>query len=66
MSKLQSAYHKFHSSETALLYVQGDIIASLDVDYSTSLLLGMSAAFNITKGSRQIKKKEFILLITVS
>ena len=33
MSKLQSAYRKFHSSETALLYVQNDILASLDAGH---------------------------------
>ena len=47
MSKLQSAYRKFHSSETALLYVQNDILASLDAGYSTALLLlDLSAAFD--------------------
>ena len=48
MSKLQSAYRKFHSSETALLYVQNDILASLDAGHSTALmLLDLSAAFDI-------------------
>ena len=47
MSKLQSAYRKFHFSETALLYVQNDILASLDAGHSTALLLlSLSAAFN--------------------
>ena len=47
MSKLQSAYRKFHSSETALLYVQNDILASLDAGHSTALLLlYLSAAFD--------------------
>ena len=47
MSKLQSAYRKFHSSETALLYVQNDILASLDAGHSTALLLlNLSAAFD--------------------
>ena len=47
MSKLQSAYLKFHSSETALLYVQNDILASLDAGHSTALLLlDLSAAFD--------------------
>ena len=39
MSKLQSAYRKFHSSETALLHVQNDILASLYAGHSTALLL---------------------------
>ena len=47
MSKLQSAYRKFHSSETALLYVKNDILASLDAGHSTALLLlDLSAAFD--------------------
>ena len=47
MSKLQSAYRKFHSSETALLCVQNDILASLDAGLSTALLLlDLSAAFD--------------------
>ena len=47
MSKLQSAYRKFHSSETALLYVQNDILSSLDAGHSTALLLlDLSAAFD--------------------
>ena len=47
MSKLQSAYRKFHFSETALLYVQNDILASLDTGHSTALLLlDLSAAFD--------------------
>ena len=45
MPKLQSTYRKFHSSETALLYVQNDIIASLDAGHCTALLLlNLSAA----------------------
>ena len=47
MSKLQSACRKFYSSETALLYVQNDILASLDAGHSTALLLlDLSAAFD--------------------
>ena len=47
MSELQSAYRKFHSSETALLYVQNDILASLDAGHTTALLLlDLSAAFD--------------------
>ena len=47
MSILQSANHKFHVSETALLYVQNDILASLDAGYYTTLLLlDLSAAFD--------------------
>ena len=47
MSKLQSAYRKFQSSETALLYVQTEIFASLDTGHSNALLLlDLSAAFD--------------------
>ena len=47
MSKLQSAYRKFHSSETALLYAQTDILTSLDAGHFTALLLlNLSAAFD--------------------
>ena len=41
---MQSAYCKFHSSETALLYVKNDILVALEADYSTALLLVLSAA----------------------
>ena len=52
ISKLQSAYRKFHSSETALLYFQNDILASLDAGHSTALLLlDLSAAFDTTDHS---------------
>ena len=52
MSKLQSAYRKFHSSETALLYVQNDILASLDAGHSTVLLLlNLSATFETIDSS---------------
>ena len=39
MSKLQSAYRKFLSSVTTLLYIQNDILASLNAGHSTTLLL---------------------------
>ena len=46
-SKLQSAYHKFHYSETALLHIQNDFLTSLDAGHSTILLLlDLSAAFD--------------------
>ena len=47
MSKLQSTYRKFHYSETALLYVQNDILALFDVGYSNAILiLYLSPAFD--------------------
>ena len=52
MSKLQSAYRKFHSSETALLFIQNDILASIDAGHSSALLLlDLSAAFDSTDHS---------------
>ena len=43
----QSAYRKFHSTESALLKVQNDILQSLDKNCSTVLvLLDLSAAFD--------------------
>ena len=47
MFEYQSACRKFHSSETAILRVQNDILVSLDFGHSTALLfLDFSAAFN--------------------
>ena len=46
MSEYQSAYCKFHSSETELLRVQNDILVSLDSGHSTALLLDLPAAFD--------------------
>ena len=43
----QSAYRKFHSTETALIKVQNDILQSLDKNNATILvLLDLSAAFD--------------------
>ena len=43
----QSAYRKFHSTETALLRVQNDILCSLDQNKATVLvMLDLSAAFD--------------------
>ena len=47
ISEYQSAYRKSHSSITALLRVQNDILVSLDFGHSTALLLlDCSAAFD--------------------
>ena len=47
MSTLQSAYRKFRSSVTALLYVTNDILALLDAGHSTAqLLIDLLAAFD--------------------
>ena len=45
--ELQSAYHRFHLTETALLKVQSDILESLDNGFVTVLvMLDMSAVFD--------------------
>ena len=45
--KLQSAYKKLHSTETALLKVHDDILKSVDSDHTVVLLLlDLSAAFD--------------------
>ena len=46
MCEYQSACHKFHSSETALLCIQNDVLVSLDFGHSTALLLDLSVAFD--------------------
>ena len=47
MQEKQSAYRKFHSTETALLKVKTDIIISMDNQEITCLiLLNLLAAFN--------------------
>ena len=44
---MQSAYKKHHSTETALLYIQNDILNSIDQNKVVLLvLLDLSAAFD--------------------
>ena len=45
-SEYQSAYRKFHPSETALFRVQNDILVSLDSGLYIVLLLNLSTAFD--------------------
>ena len=46
-NQYQSAYRKFHSTETALKKIHNDILASMDADRITSLtLLDLSAAID--------------------
>ena len=46
-NQYQSAYRKFHSTETALLKIHSDILASMDAGKVTALtLLDLSAAFD--------------------
>jgi retron-type reverse transcriptase len=47
MDKVQSAYRKYHSTETALLKVQTDILTALDRgSVAVLLMLDLSAAFD--------------------
>ena len=49
IQSVPSAYMKFHSTETALLNILNDILASVDAGEVTALtLLDLSAAFNTT------------------
>ena len=46
-NQYQSAYRKFHSTETALLKIHSDILASMDAGKVTAMtLLDLSAAFD--------------------
>ena len=46
-NQYQSAYRKFHSTETTLLKIHSDILASTDAGRVTALtLLDLSAAFD--------------------
>jgi len=55
----QSAYRKFHSTETALLKVQSDILQSLDQNKVTILvLLDLSAAFDTIDHSTLLHRLE--------
>ena len=55
----QSAYRKFHSTETALLCVQNDILCSLDQNEATVLvMLDLSAAFDTIDHSTLLRRLE--------
>ena len=46
-SKFQSAHRRFHSTETALLRIQNDLLCAIDKQQVTALLLfDLSAAFD--------------------
>ena len=60
LAKFQSAYRKFHSSETALLYVQNDILVVLEVGHSTALLLlDLSVTFDTIGHNIQIHRLKY-------
>ena len=57
--EMQSAYRKFHSTETALLKIQNDILQSLDNKHVTVLvLLDLSAAFDTIDHSTLLQRLE--------
>ena len=66
MSEFQSAYRKFHFSETALLRVQNDVSVSLDSCHSTALLLDLSAAFDTIDHNIQLHRLKHSFTITSS
>ena len=56
LNSFQSAYRKFHSTETALLKMQNDIASNTDRGYLTAmLLLDLSAAFDTIEHSTLLK-----------
>ena len=62
---LQSAYRKFHSTETALLKVQNDIMESLDQgSMSVLVMLDMSAAFDTIDHQTLLERLEQYFGIT--
>jgi hypothetical protein len=63
--KLQSAYKKFHSTETALLKIQSDILMALD-DHGAVLmvLLDLSAAFDTVDHEKLLQILEYRLGIS--
>ena len=61
---MQSAYRKFHSTETALLRVHNDISVSLDKGHVTALtLLDLSAAFDSFQILNMLTSLEFLRLV---
>ena len=64
MEKKQSAYRKFHSTETALLKVKTDIIKAMDnQDITCLILLDLSAAFNTIDHTTLLNRLETTFVI---
>ena len=62
----QSAYRKFHSPETLLLYILDDFLIKLDNNSNIQLiLLDLSAAFDTIDHSILIKRLEDIGIVGV-
>jgi len=59
--KYQSAYRKFHSTETALIKVQNDVLKSLDHGKVTILvMLDLSAAFDTIDHKTLVQRLEHV------
>ena len=57
----QSAYRKFHSTETALLKIHNDILSSMDDCRVTALtLLDLSAAFDTADHTILLKRRQLV------
>ena len=62
---MQSAYHEGHSTETALVKVQNDILNAIDNHQVTiMLLLDLSAAFDTVNHSILINRLENCVRVT--
>ena len=63
--EMQSAYRRFHSTETALLRVQSDILGSLDRGDATALVMvDLSAAFDTIDHNIILKRFQQLFGIT--
>ena len=59
MEKFQSAYWEFHSTETALLRVQNDLLKAVDTHGGAILvLLDLSAAFDTIDHAKLLRALE--------
>ena len=65
MEPFQSAYHKGHSTETALLKVKTDILNAIDnTEVMCFVLLDLSAAFNKVNYSLLLNRLKFHFCFT--
>ena len=65
MYQYHSAYRKFHSTETALLKIHNDILASMDASKVTALtLLDLSAAFDTINHTILLRRLDYWFGVT--